>query len=258
MRVVQITDLHLLPDNGSRLYGVDTMASLELVLEKIMELPEPAEAIIATGDLAEDGSEESYARLRQRLARLGVPVYVLPGNHDDPAAMRATLVGDGVYFQRAAQFGDWTILFVNSKVTGEDHGFVGTEELCMLENQIAGAGDASIVVALHHTPVPRCPSSGCQLGNATEFLELLRGHRAVKATIAGHTHTTVEAVCDGLVLYTTPSTFAQMSHAELDDHVDHEDFLASHSLDVSTQGFRVLDLMPDGRFTSKVHTTTDC
>ena len=100
MRVVQITDLHLLPDNGSRLYGVDTMASLELVLEKIMELPEPAEAIIATGDLAEDGSEESYARLRQRLARLGVPVYVLPGNHDDPAAMRATLVGDGVYFQR--------------------------------------------------------------------------------------------------------------------------------------------------------------
>ena len=75
----------------------------------------------------------------------------------------------------------------------------------------------------------------------------------VKCVIAGHTHTTVEQERDGMHQFTTPSTFAQTTHAQLGESVDHEDFWASHKLDGSRHGYRVLDLLPDGGVSTAVH-----
>ena len=251
-RIAQITDLHLLPETGTMLYGVDTAVALEKVLRDMTSLSHPPELIIATGDLAEDGSSATYTRLRKILDEANVPTYVLPGNHDDSAEMRTCLTSEVVRFERLANKRGWAIVLVDSHVERKDYGHVADAELRVLERNLDTAGDLPVVVALHHTPDPRCPASDCQLTNANELIELLGRHPKVKCVIAGHTHTTVDHEREGLRLFTTPSTFAQVTHAQPGEAVDHEDFWASHQLDGTRHGYRLLDLLPDGEVRSEV------
>ena len=58
MRIVQVTDCHIVAEPGRRIYGTDTFCSLRAVLKQA--LATRPELILATGDLSEDGSDGSF------------------------------------------------------------------------------------------------------------------------------------------------------------------------------------------------------
>ncbi len=252
IRAVQITDIHLLSEPGAKLYGVDTAISLQKVIDAIVNLSPPADLIIATGDLAEEPSKKTYNRLRGILALTNIPVYVLAGNHDDIDEMSGSLIGGNIKFVDRVRIDDWIFMFVNTQQVGESYGFISSDEMALLKANLEAAGDAPVVVALHHTPMPICPRANCQLQNVTEFNQLMQSFRSVKAVIAGHTHVAAENINASHIQYTTPSTFAQVDHG-LASNLDEGDFWSSHTMDGSSHGFRVLDLMPDGQVNSQVH-----
>jgi Icc protein len=256
LRVAQITDIHLLPEPGAKLFGVDTAIALQRVINAIVELSPQPELIIATGDLAEDSSDKTYSRLRNILTGADIPVYVLPGNHDDSNAMRDVLVDSNISFVGMASRDNWNFVFVNSQAIGESYGYISADEMSSLKTNLAAVGDAPVVVALHHTPMPICPRANCQLQNVNELNQLLGEFPNVKAVIAGHTHIEAEEINGSHIRYTTPSTFAQVDHGQATDS-EACDFWSSHTMDGLAHGFRVLDLMPDGTVNSRVHWVYD-
>ena len=256
LRVAQITDIHLLSEPGAKLYGVDTAIVLQKVIDAIAQLSPMPELIIATGDLAEDGLRTTYNRLRDILTALYMPVYVLAGNHDDIGEMRLGLGGGNINFVDKHRVDNWNFIFVNSRLAGESYGFISPDEMSLLKTNLEVVGDAPVVVALHHTPMPICPQANCQLQNVSEFNRLIDKFPGVKAVIAGHTHIEAEKINPGYIQYTTPSTFAQADHRSASES-DKTDFWTSHTMDGSSHGFRVLDLFPDGRVGSKVHWVCD-
>ena len=56
------------------------------------------DAILVTGDIAEDQTSGAYQMLRDILEPAGCPVYCLPGNHDDPALMQEMLDDDQFHY----------------------------------------------------------------------------------------------------------------------------------------------------------------
>ena len=256
MRVVQLTDIHLTPERGSRLYGIDPAQTLEQIIGEVVQLDLKPELIIATGDLADDGSELSYARLREILGRLDIPVYTLPGNHDDMSVMRESLNSGHFHCVKQVEFDSWGFVFIESQVAGFSHGCVAAEELAVLDRSLAEMRDKPVLVAMHHTPTAVCPSSGCQLSNVDEFLGVLDRHANAAGVIAGHTHNAMEKQVGGHVQFTTPSTFAYAVHAQRGEPVDHEDFWDAHKLDGTRRGFRTLDLQENGSIKTQVHWVT--
>ena len=90
MLLCQISDTHIKTD-GKLAYGiVDTAGMLERCVEPILQLPQRPDAVIATGDLVDYGRPEEYALLRELLSPLTMPLYLLPGNHDDRDVLRAS------------------------------------------------------------------------------------------------------------------------------------------------------------------------
>src|SRR3954471_14382498 len=82
--VVQISDFHV----GADWADADPVAELTAAVAAVRALvPEP-DAVIASGDLADHATAAEYERVADLPAPLGAPVQVLPGNHDDRAALR--------------------------------------------------------------------------------------------------------------------------------------------------------------------------
>ena len=91
IRLVQFTDTHLCADPLARVRGVATLPSLQACLEHAKQRCLPADLLAVTGDLVQD-EPEGYGTLELLFDRLGAPVLLIPGNHDEPAEMRRRFV----------------------------------------------------------------------------------------------------------------------------------------------------------------------
>jgi Icc protein len=183
VRVVHITDTHIPGKAGSEVYGVDSFEALRTLISVIQEDCAKTDVLIATGDLSQDGTEASYRRLRSLLGPLGRPTYCIAGNHDVFPAMRLYLRGEGVQIERRAILGQWQIVFLDSHVPGEMHGYLSDEELGELDDALGKMPKHHSLVCLHHGPVAVCSMPACHLSNANELMAVLRRHPNVRAHI---------------------------------------------------------------------------
>ena len=85
--LAQISDLHIQVGAGDR----TPTARAEAVIAAVAALVPAPDSVLVTGDLVHHGAPAEYDRVRELLAPLRMPVHVLPGNHDDRDALRATL-----------------------------------------------------------------------------------------------------------------------------------------------------------------------
>jgi len=75
----------------------------------------------------------------------------------------------------------------------------------------------------------------------------------VRAVIGGHAHADFHARFKGIEVMTTPATSAQCIHEPAATCRDLVDFHASHRLDPSRHGYRILELGAGGAIHSEVH-----
>jgi predicted MPP superfamily phosphohydrolase len=86
MIVAHISDTHL--DGGQR-----ALARTRRVMRYLRGCR--VDAILASGDLADHGDIQEYEQVKAELTA-GVPVLMLPGNHDRRSAYRKVLLAHGV------------------------------------------------------------------------------------------------------------------------------------------------------------------
>ena len=250
-RIVQITDLHVLTDDNEEICGVRPNQSLAKVISDINSLSPAADMVIASGDLTDAGSPESYRHLRELLIKINCPVYIMPGNHDEPEAMRSELPGEQIYYQSSVECGAWKLLLLDSKTPGASHGTISANELRRIETELADS-NAPVLLATHHTPLRLCASASCQMQNAQAFLTLIKKHHQIKGLVAGHTHNEVDQMHGKLRIMTTPSTMVQVTHNQHEACKSNDEFWEYHSPDISRHGYRVVDLHADGILKTEV------
>jgi len=252
VRLVQLTDTHIIKTPGELLYGVDSAAALIDAVDAIGKLSPAPSAILLTGDIAQDGHTHSYQRVKTILQTMDLPVFALPGNHDDLQLMVAALVDDKITICSTVAFGAWRCLFLNSTVAKQDHGFVTKEAMHNLTKTLQQNNQQPTVIAMHHGPTAECSAFDCQLKNRAELLALLHDFSCVKAVVAGHVHCEADQTHQGVRLLATPSTFLHVIHHSRDANVDQSDVRLTHTIDGKRRGFRILDLYDDGRINTEV------
>ncbi len=210
-----------------------------------------------TGDLSDDGSAASYHRLRGLLAPLGLPVYCIPGNHDDRASMQAHLSADLICLERVVAYESWQLVLLDSQVPGAAYGCLSDGELSVLEVALERAAGKYTLVGVHHGPYPVCPLEGCRLENAERMLAVLARFPEARAVIAGHTHCEIDQRLDGVQLLVTPSTCVNATHPSGPDVPKGRPFWETHGMQRERRGFRRLDLHADGSIVTSVVWSSD-
>jgi len=243
INVLQITHTHLFADSNGCLLGLNTEQSLEAVLAEVTAQQLPADLILATGDLVHDGTPAAYRRIFSHLESPGIPVYCLPGNHDEAEALQQTLKGGLLHYAAHTHKGNWNLIFLDSSVAGNEGGHLGPAALQSLEEHLEADRESHTLVCLHHQPVPMGSRwlDTMAIDNADEFFSVIDRHEQVRGILWGHVHQEFDRMRGNVRLMATPSTCIQFLPGS-------EGF----ALDTAAPGYRWLSLHEDGRIETGV------
>jgi Icc protein len=244
LRLLQISDTHLHATKASRMRGVNTYDTFRAVLDRARahELW-PPDGVIVSGDIVQDESRAGYELFRSEMSGLGVRIYCLPGNHDDPKLMDEILSGGNFQFCGTARIAGWSLFLLNTFLTGEDAGGLGARRLEALAVQLREHSSQHVLVCMHHQPVNMGSAwlDGVGLRDAERFLEIVDAHKNIRAVLWGHVHQASDRMRGEVRFLSAPSTCSQF--------LPSNDFFA---IDNRPPGMRWLLLDADGRLETEV------
>jgi 3',5'-cyclic AMP phosphodiesterase CpdA len=219
--VAQISDTHfdLGPRNAER---------AERVMAYLADLRRRPDAILVTGDVTDSGKPDQYREARVALDAADLPVYSIPGNHDERAAFRDTLLGEpgtSEPINHAHRVGELTVALMDSSIPGEPGGRLTDETYDWLHGVLAAApADGPILLALHHPPVHLFSPviDEISLADPRRLAEIVAADDRIVGVVTGHAHSAAATTFAGRPLLIGPSTASVLGgewELELPDHV---------------------------------------
>lgn len=230
LRFVHVSDIHLLDLQGvrpwhylnKRITGRVNLALKrrrghdEQIFDRAVEhgLALGAERLVVTGDLSNLSLPSEFAHVRRRLASIGLPVTVIPGNHD---AYTKGVVRDNLFdlhfrefmdgervdgdFPFVQRFDEVALIGVSTAVTSLPlyaTGTVGRDQLERLDAVLARLGEQHVVrvVLIHHPPVAGVAKARHDLRDLDAFGEVI-ARRGAELILHGHEHRNLETILPG-------------------------------------------------------------
>jgi 3',5'-cyclic AMP phosphodiesterase CpdA len=221
MILAQISDLHIKNPGALAYRRVDTAAALKRCVARLNALDPRPDAVLMTGDLVDQGTPEQYRHLKSLLAGLEIPYYLLVGNHDDRAALRAAfperpeLSSGGEFVQYTVDIGPLRVIALDSLQPGQSPGHLCEARLAWFAAQLDAASGRPVVVALHHPPFM------CGIGHmddlrldpaaASQMAALVARYPNVERVICGHVHRPMFVRFGGTIASAVPSPAHQVA-----------------------------------------------
>jgi 3',5'-cyclic-AMP phosphodiesterase len=218
MIIAQITDTHVRPKGVLAYNRVSTNSMLEDAVRHLNALSRPPDVVIVTGDLVDGGKPEEYAHFRDIVASISAPVYLIPGNHDDRAAMVKAL-REHEYLPREGEFlhyvvNDYPVRLIglDTVLPGSPGGLMCEKRLDWFSDRLAEAPERPTLVFMHHPPfmtgIRHMDDMG--LAGSDDFLKIVARNPQIERVVCGHLHRPIQVRLAGTLISTAPSTAHQV------------------------------------------------
>lgn len=212
MLIAQISDTHILTTASDRSAARLRADCLRQCVADVNQ--QHPDAVIFTGDTVQHGQADEYARLRELLAPLEAPLYVVPGNRDDKTEMRAAF-SDFDYLPTSGEFLHYTIehheirvIGIDSTLAGERKGRFCGQRQDWLDRTLGEQSDRRTLLFIHHPPfdVGDHYIGGYRRPEEAAALEtIVRRHAQVTGLLCGHVHWPIECEWAGTAARIMPS-----------------------------------------------------
>jgi 3',5'-cyclic AMP phosphodiesterase CpdA len=214
--IAQITDFHVgLPGSraDARYRTAEHLAKAAAHLNALEPRPD---VVLATGDLVDDGTPEEYALLKELLAPLAMPVFLIPGNHDDREALRAAfpdrLPAEG-FLQYAVEDFPVRLLALDTNVPGQGGGLICEARAHWLGERLAEQPERPTVLFMHHPPFRTGMQAMDRMGleGADRLERTIAPYGNVERVLCGHLHRPILRRFADTVASTCPATAHQLA-----------------------------------------------
>ena len=195
MLIAQISDTHILApasDHPAAALRADCLRRCVADINR-----QGPDAVIFTGDTVQHGQPEEYAHLRELLAPLRPPLYLIPGNRDDKAALRAAFA-DLSYLPENGRFLHYTVenhaarlIAIDSTSPGERKGVFCPERQAWLDAVLGERPDRPTLLFIHHPPFDvddHYVGGYRRAEEARALAEVVGRHPQVRRLLCGHVH----------------------------------------------------------------------
>lgn len=247
-QIIQITDCHLFADQSTRLRDVHTWPRFEAVVDFVRDRFPNLDYLVMSGDTAHDEVAETYRLVRDRLGDLVTKMRIIPGNHDNRAALKEVfpecceLIDGRTNF--TVRVGNWQLIGLDSHIPGEVPGLVGEAQIERTRTMLRESDDSWMAVFIHHPPVdvgsPWLDEIGLQ--DANELLQLVSEFDRVRLMCCGHIHQESAHFAGGTSILTSAAVGPQFRPRTVESTIDVN----------LPPALRVIDLEDDGSWSTQV------
>ncbi len=222
--LVQITDTHIL-QRGELLHcAVDTAIHLRESVGEINAMDPQPDLVMITGDLVEKPSDSTYSHFDELITPLKAPVFLIPGNHDDPQVMWKHFSGTSIFpgkpptYQYVIDDHDVRILALNSHLDDTELPKFGEQRLRWLKQALAES-DKPTLIAIHHPPMKTGVYFIDMAGEEwyRGINEVLARNPHVQLIICGHGHQELIGRIGNVPVYMAGSTAHQLIAGRVKD-----------------------------------------
>lgn len=226
MRLVQVTDCHLLADPEAPSRKGFPLRQLHAVLECVRRLR--PDMLLVSGDISQDETAASYRHASAAFGALDCPWFWLPGNHDNPR-----LMAEQHEIYDDVDLGQWRLLMLDSRLTGQAHGELGQARLQALAMKLE-EDERPTLLAMHHPPLEIGSEWMDSIGlcDREALWQTLAAYAQVRAIFCGHIHQAFAKQHGEVAVYGCPATTDQFLGDSKSFAID----------EASRPGFRVIDI----------------
>lgn len=241
MLIAQLSDPHVRPEGMLYQNVVDSNVHFAAAIAQLNALDPRPDLVLLSGDLVDKGTSSEYAKLRELLNGLAMPLLVIPGNHDEPEAFREAfwdhdyLPAVGPMHYAADDAGAVRVVALDVTLPGLHHGAVDEAAADWLNATLAAEPQRPTLVMMHQPPfdtgVPYLDLYSCRGGE--RLAAVVARHPQVQRIVCGHVHRFMTMGFGGTVLCTAPSTTTAIAlqlrpDAPPASHVEPPAFLLHH------------------------------
>lgn len=209
--LIQISDPHIGAD-----WGGEPVARLRDAVAAIRALPDQPDAVLISGDLTQNSAAAEYEVVREELAPLEAPLFVLPGNHDARGHLRQAFGVAGEGEERvdySADLGALRLVVLDSTIPGEVAGALDAATLAWLDAELGAEPEQPTLLAMHHPPlttgIPAWDAINLSVADRRALGEVIAGHPQLRAIVGGHLHAAIAASLGDRPVLAVPSTYGQ-------------------------------------------------
>ncbi len=215
--IAQITDCHIGFDRDDP--EEDNVQRLRAVLQRLRDGRNRPDLVLLSGDLANFGEPENYARLAGLIADQPFSVHLMIGNWDRRdvlcAVIPETETSDG-FVQFEVALPGLRLIALDTNEAGRHGGAFCARRAAWLSARLDADPATPVLIAMHHPPVEtgiEWLDSGANEAWIARFAATIEGRPQVRAIIAGHMHRPIFTMFGGVPLAICPSS---APHVELD------------------------------------------
>ncbi len=204
VHLAQLSDMHVVAEGTDEVLYVDNNGRAAAAVAAIVDESPAMDAVLATGDLTQWGSDAEYDQLAEVIAPLDVPILPIPGNHDTRAGLRRCFPehpwpsGDG-HLSWVVEVEGVRIIGLDTTIPGEPGALFdpGREE--WLRTALSNPHAGPTLLAMHHPPF----ATGIDWMDAAGFVGLDRfvsvvADVHVDRIICGHMHRPMSSMVAGV------------------------------------------------------------
>lgn len=213
MRIVQLSDPHIVPAAQQPVHGQDTLERLRAAVNAVNQLSPSPDLVVMTGDQINDGTEASYRAVKDVLTPLRFPCHMALGNHDYRPVFRRVMLEEpeavsAPYYYALNRSGH-RIIVLDTQDEGEVSGRLEDDQLDWLERELSSGLPS--VICMHHPPVPvgvAWMDELILLDNA-RFLQICGAADTLHLILCGHVHHDFRMELGHATVLTAPSVGLQ-------------------------------------------------
>ncbi|MEL6527832.1 MAG: metallophosphoesterase [Chloroflexota bacterium] len=215
------THIHIDPEHTGSHNHFSSREPVRKLIDTINNLEAEVDFILHTGDITDHPEAPTHYHIaRDILQQLSLPVYYVPGNHDNVAMLQSAFLSRPDYgiakhydYQFVVNGVQFIMLDSHSDPAEQSaRGYIAPEQLAWLDALLSTPDERPLVVALHHHTIPlEAPwLDNIVLTNGLDLhTVLLKAKDRLRGVFYGHIHESVVTVRGGISYYSVHSGWFQ-------------------------------------------------